>query len=272
MSLPPPEEERSPSDGLPATGMRCSVDGDGFKCGACRTDSDCPAGSGCVANRETRRFECLESECEEDAHCFPGLVCRPVTTGATGPVIRRCVASGARREGESCDGLYISPAGACQEGLTCHRGTCSRPCRLGEPTSCPEGFSCEEGTNGPACFPDCRARGCPSGQQCKRLGDTDYQCLSEVKGECPEKPCGTGERCNLRLSRGRGVFWCAALCDPLRADSCPANQVCGMGSATASTCYRRCDPMAPDACGPGWQCTTVTEDMTQWGCSPVASQ
>ncbi|MFL5348577.1 MAG: hypothetical protein ACJ8AT_27595 [Hyalangium sp.] len=252
--------------------MRCTSQGGTFQCGACQTDSDCPAGSGCVANRETRRFECQASECEEDAHCFPGLVCRPVTTGATGPVIRRCVPVGTRREGEPCDGLFISQTGACEEGLTCHRGVCSRPCRLGDAASCPQGSACEEGLNGPACFPDCHTTGCPEGQQCKRLSDTEYQCLSEVRGQCPEKPCGAGERCNLRLSQGRGVFWCAALCDPLRADACPAGQICGTGSATVSTCYRRCEPTAPESCGEGWQCTTVTEDMTQWGCSPVSSQ
>ncbi|WP_224362452.1 hypothetical protein [Hyalangium versicolor] len=269
-SPPPIEAENSQRDGLPAAGMRCSVEGGALQCGACRTDGDCPAGSGCVANRETRRFECLASECEEDAHCFQGRVCRPVTTGATGPVIRRCAPTGTRREGEPCDGLFISPAGSCQEGLTCHRGVCSTPCRPGEPTSCPTGHVCEEGTNGPACFPDCRARGCPEGQRCKRLDDTDYQCLAEVKGECPETPCGPGERCNLRLSQGRGVFWCAPLCNPLQADTCPTGQVCGIGSPTSSTCYRRCDPLVPDSCGDGWQCTTVSEDMTQWGCSPMS--
>ncbi|WP_245814334.1 hypothetical protein [Cystobacter ferrugineus] len=110
--------------------------------------------------------------------------------------------------------------------------------------------------------------GCSSGQQCKQLDDSDHQCLSEVKGDCPEKACGAGEHCNMRLSQGRGVFWCAALCNPLRVDSCPAGQVCGMGSSTISTCYSRCDPKMPDACGEGLRCTTVTEDMTQWGCSP----
>ncbi|HEY0094499.1 MAG TPA: hypothetical protein VGB96_09255 [Archangium sp.] len=44
-----------------------------------------------------------------------------------------------------------------------------------------------------------------------------------------------------------------------------------MGSPTISTCYKRCDPMVADSCGEGSQCTTVTEDMTQWGCSPVVS-
>ncbi|MDC0711547.1 hypothetical protein POL68_23960 [Stigmatella sp. ncwal1] len=248
--------------------MLCSFDGGVLHCGACRSDSDCPAGNGCVANRETRRFECLASECEEDAHCFADLVCRPVTTGATGPVIRRCVPAGMRHEGEPCDGLFISQEGACLEGLSCHRGTCSRPCQLQDAASCPEGHVCEEGLNGPACFLDCRSRGCAKGQQCKQLNDAEYQCLSNVEGDCPETPCGDGERCNLRLSQDSGVFWCAPLCNPLHEDSCPAGQVCGIGGPTISTCYRRCDPMALDACGEGWECTTVTEDLTQWGCRP----
>jgi hypothetical protein len=270
MSLPPAHQETG-ADGLPASGLRCTQDGGVFQCGACRIDSDCPAGKGCIANRETRRFECMESECEEDAHCFPGLVCRNVSRQSTGPVIRRCVPVGQRREGESCDLLFVSTAGACQEGLVCHRGVCSTPCRLEDPASCPEAYACEEGSNGAACFPDCRKRGCPGGQRCKRLNDQDYQCLEQVHGECPETPCGEGERCNQRISRGRGVFWCARLCDPIRADSCPADQVCGVGGGTVSTCYRRCDPMDPDSCGPGGRCTTITEDMTQWGCRPSPS-
>ena len=72
----------------------------------------------------------------------------------------------------------------------------------------------------------------------------------------------------MRLSRDRGVFWCARVCNPLRADSCPAGQVCGMGSATVSTCYRKCDPGDPDSCGEGWDCTSVSEDLALWGCKP----
>lgn len=268
---PPTEPEaRPPGHGLPASGMLCALKDGSLNCGACRSDSDCPAGTGCVANRETRRFECLASECEEDPHCFPGQVCRPVTTGASGPVIRRCVPAGTRQEGEPCDGLFISEEGACREGLSCHRGVCSRPCQLDDAASCPEGHACEEGLNGPACFPDCRSRGCAEGQRCKQLNESDYQCLSHTTGTCPETPCGEGERCNMRLSQDTGVFWCAVLCNPLREDSCPDGQVCGVGGPTISTCYRRCEPSAPDSCGDGWQCTTVTEDMTQWGCRPSA--
>jgi hypothetical protein len=270
VSLPPPHLEIS-ADGLPANGLRCTYDGGVFHCGDCRLDSDCPAGKGCIANRETRRFECMESECEEDAHCFPGFVCRSASRGSTGPIIRRCMPVGQRREGEPCDSSFVSTAGACQEGLICHRAVCSAPCRLEDAASCPQGYACEEAENGAACFPDCRVRGCPGGQQCKRLNNGDVQCLEQVHGECPETPCAEGERCNMRVLRGRGVFWCARLCNPLRADSCPADQICGVGGGEFSTCYRRCDPMDLDSCGEGERCTTISEDMLQWGCMPIAS-
>lgn len=261
----------SAADGLPSAGLRCSRAGGGFQCGTCQKDSDCPAGRGCVANRETRRFECLDSECEEDGHCFPGLVCRRVSRWDSNSVIRRCVPMGLRREGETCDTQFVSAAGACQEGLLCHRGRCSIPCRLDDESSCPEGHACEQSDDGAACSPDCRALGCPGGQRCKSVGGQEYQCLEEVQGECPETPCGEGERCNMRVVRGRGVFWCARLCDPLRAESCAANEICGIGGGAVNTCYRRCDPMDPDSCGEGSTCTTSAEDMSRWGCIPHGS-
>jgi hypothetical protein len=272
LSLPLTHQEALSADGLPSSGLRCTFDGTHFRCGSCQTDSDCPAGKGCVANRETRRFECMEEECETDIHCFPGYACRPVTAGNTGPVVRRCAPTGPRREGETCDTLYVSREGACDEGLVCHRGMCSPPCRPGDAASCPEGSTCQEGLNGAACTPDCRVRGCAEGQQCKRLDDTDYQCLASVSGECPEKSCAAGERCNMRVSRGRGVFWCAQPCDPVRVDSCPQGEVCGMAGGSLSTCYRQCDPRELDACGADAECVTVSEDMTLWGCRPSVPQ
>lgn len=256
------------TDGLPITAMYCSKDG---RCGECQTDSDCPAGKGCVANRDSRRFECLESECESDMDCAGALVCRSATSGISGPVIKRCTPAGVRRQGETCDTLFVSQSGACQHGLVCHRGVCSAPCEPEGAAPCPDGFACEEGLHGAACFPDCRAQGCASGQVCKRLNDTDYQCLESTQGQCPEVACAQGERCNIRLSRGHAVFWCAARCDPFRADSCPTGQVCGVGGPTESTCFRQCDPGQPDACGAGFQCASITEDMTSFGCTPVIS-
>jgi hypothetical protein len=265
--LPAVSEELAP-DGLPVSAIRCTRTEQGLDCGSCRLDGDCPPGHGCVANRETRRFECQASECEQDAHCFPGSVCRAVNTGATGSVIRRCVPEGVRREGESCDAVPVSAAGSCREGLRCVNQVCSTPCRLEEPSGCPAGLVCTDSLNGPGCFPDCQRLGCPDGQRCTRVRDERYQCLAESQGDCRDNPCPDGERCNLRMSRGRAVFWCAKLCDSFRPESCPGDQVCGMGGPTVSTCFRKCDPMQADACGPGWACSTVSEDMTVFGCQP----
>jgi len=265
--LPLSVEERAP-DGLPVSAMRCTRTGEGLDCGSCRTDGDCPPGLGCVANRETRRFECMALECEEDVHCFPGSVCRPVTTGSTGTVIRRCVPEGLRLEGEPCDSLPVSPAGSCREGLRCVNQVCSAPCSLDGSVRCPPGLVCTDSLEGPGCFPDCLRLGCPDGQRCTRVREDLYQCLAASQGDCRETPCPEGERCNLRMSRGRAVFWCARLCNPVLPGSCPEGDVCGMGSPTSSTCFRQCDPMDPASCGPGWSCSTVTEDMSVFGCTP----
>ncbi|WP_434391486.1 hypothetical protein [Melittangium boletus] len=266
----PGASSASPSDdGLPASGLRCTVEPSGaLDCGECRVDGDCPPGQGCAANRSTRRHECMASECEEDAHCFPGSVCRALTRGESGVVVRRCMPAGQRAEGEACDLGYVSPEGSCQEGLVCLLGHCGKRCRRGEPDSCPTGYTCEDSLEGPACRADCQTLGCPQGERCKRLNDTDSKCLATVRGECPETPCGEGERCNLRSFRSEGVFWCAQRCQPLLGNTCPEGQVCGMGSATESTCFQTCDPRRADACAEGWECATVSEDLSQWGCIP----
>jgi hypothetical protein len=266
MTRLPRESAKLESDGFPASAMRCTFDSGVMTCGSCRTDGDCPAGQGCVANRETRRFECMSSDCEEDANCFPGLVCRAVTNGASGIAIRRCTPEGVRREGEMCDLGYVSPDTACQEGLRCISMVCAVACRLDDPSSCPSSYLCKEGRDGPGCVPDCRQLGCLQGQQCKRIGGTTYQCLRSVVGTCPETPCAENERCVSNLLQGRGSFWCARSCNPLFPDSCPSDHVCGRASPTTSACFRGCDPRDLDSCGKGWTCTTVSEDMTLWGC------
>ncbi len=268
VSLPPEASSKASEVGLPLSGMRCTREGNTFTCGECRTDGDCPKGEGCVANRETRRFECMASECEEDAHCFPGSVCRAVTDGATGSVIRRCQPEGQRRVGERCSALPVTSADSCAEGLRCVNQLCTTPCQLEDAASCSAGSTCTRGLNGPGCFPDCQQQGCPEGEQCTRVRESEYRCLKSAQGDCRDTPCPEGQHCNKRAARGHAVFWCAATCNPLVSESCPSGHVCGMGSATVSTCFRQCDPAQPEACGKGWTCSTVSEDMTLWGCRP----
>ncbi len=265
-----PAVAEAPSDSsIPPSAMSCTVSDGVPTCGDCRTDSDCPAEQGCVVNRRTRRFECLASECEVDAHCFPGTLCRAVNDGASGEQVRRCVPEGLREEGERCLTLPVGPEDTCREGLLCVQQLCGRPCQKEVSGSCPSGQRCVDSLNGSACYPDCRTAGCAQGETCERLREDTYQCLEAVTGTCNETPCAEGERCNLRMAQGRAAFWCAPRCNPLHADTCPGGQVCGRGGPTDSTCFQRCEPMAADTCGPGWRCTSVSEDMTLWGCVPV---
>lgn len=267
--LPPASREIS-SDGLPAAALHCQWLGGVLTCGSCRTSGDCAPNEGCLVNRETRRLECMASECEEDAHCFPGFACRTLKTGTRNATVRRCVPVGERRAGESCDSDYISRAGACIEGLRCINQVCTAPCRLEDPASCPSGYTCTEDGDGPGCVPDCEKLGCPQGQQCKRLPRGGNRCLARVSGTCPETPCAEGERCMMDGGRGRGAFWCARVCNPIQPGGCPTGYVCGWAGGTSSACFRQCDPKDLDSCGKGWMCATVSEDLSLWGCSPSA--
>lgn len=267
LSLPLDSQEFMP-DGLPASAVRCTRDGGVYTCGSCRTDGDCPPGRACLPNRQTRRFECLDTECEEDVHCFPGFVCRTLgSAGANKPPIRRCVPEGQRQQGEPCDPSPLSPQGTCREGLRCVLGVCGVPCRPDDPASCPTEQLCEEGFDGPACVADCRGRGCPGEQRCKQLEGSQYQCLRVDHGSCPETPCPEGFHCNRLVRRGRAVFWCGRTCDPSVTGSCPAGEVCGTLRGR-STCYRQCDSSNPGSCGEGWTCASGAKDLSFFGCMP----
>lgn len=253
----------------PANLMDCAFDGGAFSCGQCTTDSDCPSGQGCIIDYDRGTFTCAASECEDDSHCFPGSVCRVAAGGAPGPVIRRCLLSGVRIEGEPCSRLPASRDEACEEGLLCINHHCGTPCAPGKPESCPEGYTCEESPSGAACLPDCRKQGCPTDTQCASLNDGAFQCLNLVVDECSDtKPCADGAQCIVRGRGARAGRFCAAACDSWRTDSCSGNQVCGIGGPTGSSCYAKCDPQELNACPQGWLCTTVTEDLQTWGCLP----
>ncbi len=253
----------------PASQMDCSFDGGSFVCGSCQTDGDCPAGQGCIANRETRRFECLPSECEEDFHCHPGSVCRVAAGSPPGPLVRRCVPSGSRGIGERCELLPSTPANACQEELICINESCAPRCNPDAPGSCPEGYTCGSSRNGPGCVPDCRRLGCESGLECVQTKEDNYQCLRLVVDECSDrKPCQDGQHCMVKWTQGRGGRFCASSCQSWKPTSCAEGYVCGRGGPTLSSCYRQCDPQDLSTCAEGWLCSTVSEDLQTWGCVP----
>jgi hypothetical protein len=254
----------------PPTAMDCTLDG-GFRCGECMHHSECPAGHACVINRRTRRFECVASECEDDQGCFPGTTCRVVATPSPQQLIRRCVPSGARAEGEFCELAPASPSDACREGLLCWDAVCRTPCTPGLSGACPSGQRCHDTRlDGALCVPDCREGGCAAGETCVQASPGSHQCVTLGVDECGEdRPCPDGQHCLVRAQRGRAGRFCAAPCKSwLGSQACPEGFVCGRGGPELSSCYRLCDSQKPDTCPPGWSCTTVSEDKQTWGCRP----
>lgn len=78
-----------------------------------------------------------------------------------------------------------------------------------------------------------------------------------------DQDCKQGQRCLTEWFGTKGGRYCAATCEPWRANSCLAGYVCGAGKR-GSSCYRECG--GPNACPTGFLCKTVTEDMQVWGC------
>jgi hypothetical protein len=75
---------------------------------ACRGSRECEAPLGCL--QDLRRFSrsvCMGSECNLDSHCPEGQSCRAVKTQDVGPVVRLCIATGIRKEGQACDRLQL---------------------------------------------------------------------------------------------------------------------------------------------------------------------
>lgn len=257
---------------LPAAAMHCTFDG-GFSCGQCTHDAECPQGHGCIANRQTRRFECLPSECEDDQGCFPGTVCRALAGAAPGPLVRRCVPTGSRVLGERCLPGAADAVDACTEDLVCFDGACRARCGSGS-SPCPEGQQCHDTLrDARVCVPDCRHRGCSGEERCVEVFPGSFQCASVSIDECGDgRACPQGQYCLTRARDGRAGRFCAAPCKSwLGSDACPQGYVCGRGGPEQSSCYRACSPQDMSSCPQGWMCTTVSEDKQSWGCRPDVS-
>jgi hypothetical protein len=235
---------------------------------ACRGSEDCEAPLGCL--QELRRFSqsvCIGSECELDSHCPEGQSCRVIRTQGAGPLVRLCIATGIRKEGEGCDRLPRTQDEACEQGLLCNRNYCGRPCRQGDSaTSCPSGFTCEQGPEGASCLPACEEGQCPAGQECVRF-EGRFAACARVKGKnCQALSCPEGQECRVGYTPGVGeevTMQCLTPCEEQKT-ACPAGSVCFYGF-----CSQLCEPKGAGACGPGEECVLYRDPRSSeklWLC------
>jgi hypothetical protein len=233
----------------------------------CRGSHDCEKPLGCL--QDFRRFKlsvCVGSECEVDTQCPDGQVCQAVKTQDEGPLVRLCVATGTRKEGEGCARLPKKQEVACAPGLLCSKGYCGRPCRLGEPMTCPEGFVCGQGADGASCLPACEEGQCPEGRQCVHFEGRFGACVRVLGKDCLHAPCPQGQECRIGYIPGVGDqvrLECVQPCDE-QQNSCPAGSVCFFGY-----CGRVCDPKAPGSCGPDEFCNLHMDPNSReklWHC------
>lgn len=233
----------------------------------CRGSQDCEPPLGCL--QDFRRFKlsvCTASECVVDTNCPEGQVCRAVKTQGAGPLVRLCIATGERKEGEGCARLPKKREESCEPGLLCNRGYCGRPCQLGEPFGCPPGFICGEGPEVISCLPACEQGRCPEGQDCVHF-DGGFAACARVNGvNCNRTPCPQGHECRIGYTPGVGdevTMECLVPCGEKKG-ACPESTVCSFGF-----CRRLCDPEAPESCGPEEECALQIDPNSReklWHC------
>ena len=236
----------------------------------CQGSDDCEHPLGCL--QDLRRFNlsvCVSSECEVDPQCPDGQVCRAIKTQGRGPLVRLCVATGTRKEGQGCVRLPRKQEQACEPELVCNMGYCGRPCDLDEPAGCPPGFACKDGPEGVSCLPDCKEGQCSLKQECIHFEGGFAACVRVVGANCQRAPCPQGQECRIGHTPGEGdrvTMECLTPCDD-RERSCPAGSVCFLGY-----CGRVCDPKTEGTCGPGEFCNLHMNPASRekfWFCSTL---
>ena len=232
----------------------------------CLLDSNCPARHGCLLNPDTRFRECLPSECEADAHCFPGFSCRVLNDGTSGPPVRRCIPAGARGRGEPCSVFEPTRETSCRDGLVCLFFVCGVRCEPGADSGCSTDESCvpSQQGEGATCLTSCLKTGCADGLSCVKLGAMS-KCSKTHGTDCTRTPCAAGKTCDVDSQEDLVRFECRTACSSVTASGCPAGEVCGAGVGGASYCYPACEPKQ-SGCAEPTRCRPVNEDGTLFGC------
>ena len=231
----------------------------------CDSSSECEPPLGCLYESRYLQAYCTDSQCMTDAQCPDGQVCQKLATDENGPLVRVCVPTGVRQEGENCQEAAKDKWHACADGLVCgglKYNWCGRPCRLGaQAPECPEGFFCADTVPEPVCLPTCETRGCPEGQHCVRFDEGASVCARVYGPNCQQSPCSEDRVCRVLMAPphpGKAWMECVERCGE-GFPPCGPGKVCD-----AWHCLPGCDPQGPDVCGEGYTCGQV------WGDAPFA--
>lgn len=221
----------------------------------CQSDADCELPLSCFGDGWER--SCRGSTCMTDADCSTDFTCKPWLSFSNTALFRTCIPVGIRRAGEECEPRPRHSQEACERGLRCE-AYCGSPCQPEQPGSCPEGFFCKDSLAGAICWPSCKERGCPEGQQCIDRGDSASLCARIEGPNCLQTPCPEDQTCAVMTKPSRPhVAWtyCHIRCGPGKPD-CPEGMICYFGRS----CEQPCEPQGPNVCLPGQSCRVLFPD------------
>jgi hypothetical protein len=219
----------------------------------CGLSSECEPPLGCVLEARARRQYCIDSQCTQDTDCPEDQICRPMASSGNGPLVRLCIPTGVRTEGEHCLELPETREAACAPHLLCgaKEGWCAQPCRKADAAVCPEGFFCADTVPEPLCLPTCKAKGCPPGQRCIHGAEGASACAEVYGPDCQQNPCPRAGECHVSHDSTRpGKVWmeCVERCGE-GYPPCSAGLICD-----AWVCRVPCNSQDPHPCMKGYLC------------------
>jgi hypothetical protein len=215
----------------------------------CFKHRDCEPPLSCVLDIRIPGRRCLGHECDSNADCQLGFVCRAVETD--GRAVRLCLVEGIKKVGELCEGFPLKPKNACEGELLCNHQFCGQRCRLDDPDSCPEYFTClQNRTLDPSCVPSCLRGGCPGGKRCFQF-EGDFSVCGVLDGDtdCEANPCPPDMKCSkgVHTITHEVYMGCVRPCD--ESHPCPRGSFCPHG-----ICREECDAKVRGSCGPNRTC------------------